>query len=382
MNITDKDKRKSPKLTTYSQNNLVKILLVSSIVIASLLGLSFGLLFAFVDNASSFDTGYESGYSNGYDMGLMASGTTYQEAFNDGYIEGNLTGYNDGYLDGYDDGYAQGEEDGYVQGYSDGYIDGYEDGYLDGYDEGFDEGYSNGFSDGYDIGLSEGYDEGYNAGFIDGQWVIKDEGYIILPSSYTTLSTTLPTLTINNGNMYDTLYRDDRLYLNMTMKKGQKIDFGWHLYYISSDSMNDIQNITIKMAIISNISTNVKLGVDFQNGQGFIAMKTISLRDGMNYIDYVFVGDHGYYNNMHDAFNDDVFCDVSTMFVIFLDFPQIMVDYEICLDEIVCRFYSKNLVGNLYTQFYDKVIDGFDIPLITCIVITIIGIIMRKHHNY
>lgn len=379
MSVTDKDKRKSPEVNEFSQNNLIKVLLVSSIIIASLLGLSFGLLFMFVDKDSSYDKGYESGYSNGYDMGVIASGTTYQDGFNDGYAQGNITGYSDGYIDGYADGYAQGEEDGYSQGYSDGYMDGYSDGYLDGYDEGFDVGYSEGFSDGYDLGLSDGYDEGYDDGFVDGQWVVKDEGYITLPSSYTTLSTTLTTLTINKGTMYDTLYRDDRLYLNMTLHKGQKIDFGWHLYYISSTSMDDVLNITIKMAIIANTSVNVKLGVDFQNGHGFVAMKTITLRVGMNYIDYVFVGDHGYYATMKDAFLADVFCNISTMFIIFLDFPQIMIDYEICLDEIMCCFYSKNLVGNLYTQFYENVIDGFHVPSFVYIFMSAIIILIRTH---
>lgn len=50
---------------------------------------------------------------------------SYEEGFEDGYNEGNVTSYDDGYINGYEDGFSTGNGAGFEDGYSNGFEDGY-----------------------------------------------------------------------------------------------------------------------------------------------------------------------------------------------------------------------------------------------------------------
>lgn len=138
------------------------------------------------------DQGYSEGYEDGYDVGRQegietGAQTGYDSGYFAGYEKGEEVGYSNGHADGIqyaidqrkdawiETGYEMGFEDGEKSGLADldekcdqAYGEGFADGEVTGWDDGYLAGESVGISKGKLIGHDEGYALGYNKGDVDG----------------------------------------------------------------------------------------------------------------------------------------------------------------------------------------------------------------------
>lgn len=212
--------------------------------------------------------------------------------------------FDDGYLNGYDDGYDIGQEDGYDIGYEFGHFDGFFNGYNDGYESGQKNGYENGYTEGEEKGYKDGYDnaisemEEKNKSIFDNatfQYEIKHSKCIFDKITFTP-NRLYSSVTFNNliskidyqlSNVDP--YWDDIDYVNIIIswEKEKTFDYQTLQLYISGDF--DVQNGTLTTTDGKSYNLNAAQGTSSNNTRKFepettstspMIVKSITIRVG------------------------------------------------------------------------------------------------------
>lgn len=127
------------------------------------------------DGTPTSDLDQQEAYSNGYAEGQQAgSQASYDQGFSEGQQAGRAQGQQEGQSQGQEAGYAQGQEAGYSQGVQ----EGQEAGYAQGVQEGQQAGVQAGRDAGVQEGIAQGREEGRAAGVQEGRQAGYQEGLV------------------------------------------------------------------------------------------------------------------------------------------------------------------------------------------------------------